>query len=287
MKIAIYGSRRLSAQTQSIERFLKELKSRGISAVMHAKLFDHLSLSLPGMREYVSEVVADSDFDADMAVSLGGDGTMLRTAVWVAGKNIPVVGFNAGHLGFLTAGPIEELPALLDDLAADRFVAERRMMLEVTSPALPEWCSPYALNEVALGKVENSSMITARVILDGTPLADYCADGLIVCTATGSTAYNLSVGGPIVEPTMEVCVISPVAAHSLSMRPMVVGGSSAIRLEPSARAPHVRLSLDSRSLEIDSHTPVEIRRSPFPALLLRRIDRPFADTLRTKLHWGD
>lgn len=288
MTIAIYGSKRQEPALRYIAEFMRRVDAAGVGTVMHAKLYRYLSGVLPGAVAAVTEVVdGDDPFEADLAVSLGGDGTMLRTAVWVGAKEIPIIGFNTGHLGFLTAQSVEHLPDLLEAVGADAYRLERRTMLQVTAPALPLWCPPYALNEITVGKVENSSMITADVSVDGCRLAEYRADGLIVCTATGSTAYNLSVGGPIVQPTMDVCVLSPVAAHSLSMRPLVVDARSEIEIVPSARASHVRLSLDSRSLEIPAGSRVAVGRAPFAVRLLQPVGNTFADKLRDKLHWGE
>lgn len=287
MRIAVYGSKRQESSAEQIRLFLENLRRRGATAVMHRKLYNHLYGFMPRALAAVGSVVDGNDFEADLAVSLGGDGTFLRTAMWVGDKEIPIVGVNTGHLGFLTALPVDRLPQLLDELGGDAFRMESRGVLELSSPFIDPHSAPYALNEIAIAKVETSSMIKADVSIDGKPLAQYSADGLIVCTATGSTAYNLSVGGPIVQPTVDVCVLSPVAAHSLTMRPMVVDGRSAIRIVPSGRASHVRLSLDSRYYEIETGTPVEIRRAPFTVRVLQPADRSFADILRDKLHWGE
>ena len=287
MRIAVYGSKRQESSAEQIRLFLENLRRRGATAVMHRKLYNHLYGFMPRALAAVGSVVDGNDFEADLAVSLGGDGTFLRTAMWVGDKEIPIVGVNTGHLGFLTALPVDRLPQLLDELGSDAFRMESRGVLELCSPFIDPHSAPYALNEIAIAKVETSSMIKADVSIDGKPLAQYSADGLIVCTATGSTAYNLSVGGPIVQPTVDVCVLSPVAAHSLTMRPMVVDGRSAIRIVPSGRASHVRLSLDSRYYEIETCTPVEIRRAPFTVRVLQPADRSFADILRDKLHWGE
>lgn len=287
MRIAVYGSKRQESSAEQIRLFLENLRRRGATAVMHRKLYNHLYGFIPRALAAVGSVVDGNDFEADLAVSLGGDGTFLRTAMWVGDKEIPIVGVNTGHLGFLTALPVDRLPQLLDELGGDAFRMESRGVLELCSPFIDPHSAPYALNEIAIAKVETSSMIKADVSIDGKPLAQYSADGLIVCTATGSTAYNLSVGGPIVQPTVDVCVLSPVAAHSLTMRPMVVDGRSAIRIVPSGRASHVRLSLDSRYYEIETGTPVEIRRAPFTVRVLQPADRSFADILRDKLHWGE
>lgn len=287
MRIAVYGSRRLQSRAATAGAFLDVLRERGIGVVMHSKLYDHLRDCAPAILDGVVRVDNDDDFSADLAVSIGGDGTVLRAAVWVGAKEIPLIGFNAGNLGFLTAASIDELPGLPDAIEAGLYEVERRSMLEVVEPALPHWCSPYALNEIAIGKVENSSMITVGVSIEGSFMANYRGDGLIISTATGSTAYNLSVGGPIVQPTMDVCVLSPIATHSLSMRPMVVDINATIGITTQSRASRVRMSMDSRSFDIDAGSPVTIRRAPFALRLLQPAGLTFSDRLREKLHWAE
>ena len=267
MRIAIYGSRRQHKAAEYIRDFLSMLSAAGISVVMHRKLYSHYEL-IPRSLAAVATVVDGDDFGADMAVSLGGDGTFLRTAVWVGDKGIPIIGVNTGHLGFLTTLPVERLCELLSALQNDSLRLERRHMLSVRSCLPDSRMVPYALNEVAVAKVETASMIEARVEIDGLHMADYRADGIIVATATGSTAYNLSVGGPIVQPTVDVNVVTPVAAHSLSMRPMVVSGSSVLSITAGGRASHVRLSLDGRSCLLDTGCRIEIARAPFDTLVL-------------------
>ena len=287
MRIAIYGSRRQHKAAEYIRDFLAMLSAAGISVVMHRKLYSHLYELIPRSLATVATVVDGDDFGADMAVSLGGDGTFLRTAVWVGDKGIPIIGVNTGHLGFLTTLPVERLCELLSALQNDSLRLERRHMLSVRSCLPDSRMVPYALNEVAVAKVETASMIEARVEIDGLHMADYRADGIIVATATGSTAYNLSVGGPIVQPTVDVNVVTPVAAHSLSMRPMVVSGSSVLSITAGGRASHVRLSLDGRSCLLDTGCRIEIARAPFDTLVLLDARRTFADILRDKLHWGE
>lgn len=289
MKIAIYGSRRQQQYSAILAGFFDELQRRGCEVVMHRKLYTYLREFMPLALAPVRRVVDGPDFTADYAVSLGGDGTFLRTAMWVGDKEIPVVGVNTGHLGYLSALPVErlpELPAMLDN-SAGVFRTEVRGLIRVDSAGLDScriW--PYALNEVAVGKEENSSMIMADVSIDGALLARYRADGLLVCTSTGSTAYNLSVGGPIVQPTLDVRVIAPVAAHSLSMRPLVVGGSSRIEIVPGGRASHVRLALDGRSYSLAVGTPVTLTTAAFGLKLMQLREHSFAGTLRDKLGWG-
>ena len=287
MTIAIYGSRRQNDALDRVAAFLRVLADRGDKVVMHRKLYVHLLENKVEEVKTVDTVVDSGNFAADLAVSLGGDGTFLRTAMWVGNKEIPIVGVNTGHLGYLAALTVEQLPQLPVLIADDYLRIERRSLLEVVAPALPEKVGRYALNEVAISKEESASMIQASVALANEPLADYRADGLIVCTSTGSTAYNLSVGGPIVQPTLDVNVISPVAAHSLSMRPLVVDASTPVTITAGSRAPHIRLALDGRSALLDAGTPVTIARAPFKVLVMQVAGHTFAETLRQKLHWAE
>lgn len=287
MRIAIYGSRRQQAAFGKVAEFLRNLAENGDSVVMHGKLYDHLMDAIPDAMSVVDTVCDTGDFEADLAVSLGGDGTFLRTALWVADKRIPIVGVNTGHLGYLTALSIDQLIDLPGLISSDRLRIESRSMLEVTSPELPASTGRYALNEVAVLKEESASMIQAEVSLGGLPMASYRADGLIICTSTGSTAYNLSVGGPIVQPTLDVCVISPIAAHSLSMRPLVFDARESVEIIPRSRARHVRIALDGRSTTLDVETPIVIRKAPFKVMVMQTSGHTFADALREKLHWGE
>ncbi len=286
MRIAIYGSRRQQEAAPTVARFLETLHSKGVETVMHRKLYRHLLEVIPESLTNVGTVTETTRFTADMAVSLGGDGTFLRTAMWVADKQIPIVGVNTGHLGYLTSLTIDQLPALLDMVACDRFRIERRSLIHLDAPFLGEHFYPYALNEFALTREDTASMISARVSVDGVDLGDYRADGILVCTSTGSTAYNLSVGGPIVQPTVDVHVIAPVAAHSLAMRPLVVDGSAEIAIVPSGRGNRVRLALDGRSADVDMGTRICLSKAPFKVLVMQLADHTFADALRQKLHWG-
>ena len=285
MKIAIYGSRRQHSAVASIEQFFTAASERKVELLLHGKLYDHLAEIAPRLLEHAKRV--DTPAGADLVVSLGGDGTFLRTAMWVGELQLPIVGVNTGHLGYLSAMTVSELPSLFDSIANDRLRLELRGLLEVVAPELPDFVGRYALNEVSLMKEETASMITATVSIDDTFLADYRADGLLLCTSTGSTAYNLSVGGPIVQPTLEVSVLSPVAAHSLSMRTMVVDSRSRISIVPEGRSRHVRLALDGRSALIDMGTEIEISQAPFKVHILQDAERSFADTMRYKLHWGE
>lgn len=285
MTIAIYGSRRLQAYAEPLGLFLEMLARAGADVVMHRKLYDVLIHAMPLRMAAVRKVVATPDFTADVAVSIGGDGTFLRTSMWVGDKHIPILGINAGHLGYLSAADITDLPSLAPVLLSGDFTTECRSLIEVTAPVLGPW--PYALNEVAVSKEENSSMIIADTHINGHHLAAYRADGLIISTPTGSTAYNLSVGGPIIQPSAPVWAIAPVAAHSLGMRPLVVSDTSEIAVTVEGRARTCRVSLDGRAASLPIGSTISLRKAPFSIRLVSLPGRTFADRLRDKLHWSE
>ena len=289
MKIAIYGSRHQSGYIGYIADLVGELHKRGIEVLMAEKLFVHMAQNLPSAPE-VDSVVGNSQISqyADLAFSIGGDGTFLRTAQWVAPYEIPVFGINTGHLGYLSDHRMARDFNWIDSLIAGDYSVEPRTMLKVESPTLRSengfW--PHALNEVAVLKKDTASMIDIEAYVDGVFLANYRADGLIVATPTGSTGYNLSVGGPILQPTAPVNVISPIAAHSLSMRPLVISNDAEVQLVTTSRAGSFRLTHEGRSLSINEVEPIVISPSFVTTKIVIRPEHNFADTLRQKLYWG-
>lgn len=285
MKLAIYGSRQHHIYGERLGQFLNILNEQGVEVVMHRKLYDVLVRLMPLSLAAVKQVTSSLDFTADAALSIGGDGTFLRTAMWVGDKEIPILGINAGHLGYLSAATIDELPSLLPMLIKGDYRTESRSLLQVQAPGFSD--CPYALNEVALGKEENASMLVADTRINGEPLAVYRSDGLLVSTPTGSTAYNLSVGGPILQPSAPVWVVAPIACHSLGMRPLVVGDDSEIDIIVGGRAHTFRLSLDGRNASLPIDTCVSIRKAPFCVKVIMRPDMSFAQALRDKLHWNE
>lgn len=249
---------------------------------MHPKLYEHLSgelgMSLPGV------IVADpyrSPAEADLALSIGGDGTFLRTAAWVAETGTPILGINTGNLGYLSALGIDEAVAHTDFILEGDYIVEPRTLLHVQADGLRGW--PYALNEAVVAKEDSASMITASATVGGRALTDYRADGLIVSTPTGSTAYNLSAGGPIVQPSAPCWVITPICAHSLGMRPLVISDDMEISLKVTGRCKAFRLSLDGRSVALPQGTTVTMRRAGFRTNIVQLRCNEFPAVLRSKL----
>lgn len=285
MIIAVYGNSRQHDYARELGAFFQLLGRGGAEIVMHSKLYRSLAREVAVMLGAVTRVVDDGeDFTADIALSFGGDGSFLRTAMWVGSREIPILGVNTGHLGFLAAASIAELPQVAAELLSGNFTTRRRSLLQVLSPGLHTW--PFALNEVAFSKDDSASMIEADTRIDGDYLATFRADGLIVSTPTGSTAYSLSAGGPIVDPGAPVWVISPVAAHTLGMRPMAVSDDKAVEVTVASRTRTFRLALDGRSVSLPAGTPVRLARAPFAVRVVCRPGHDFFSTLRDKLSWS-
>lgn len=290
MKIAVFGKRRQSLEDAPlIYNLINTLSDRGVFVTVERLFFEAMS-RLTGKPMDADDVFEGDDFTADFAISIGGDGTFLRTARWVGEKETPIIGINTGHLGFLAEEPIATATGLIDDLLDGNYFIESRSLLEVHGvngdirSSLSGWA--YALNEVAILRQDTASMITVDTKLDGMEVASYQGDGLIISTPTGSTAYNLSVGGPIVQPTAPCWVLSPIAPHSLTMRPLVVSDSHIIETTVESRADTYRISLDGRTLILPINVKLQVRRADFVVKVFHTKGHNFIDTLRAKMLWG-
>ena len=217
---------------------------------------------------------------------MGGDGTFLNTAARVGEKEIPIIGINTGRLGFLAEVLPKDFEKLIESLRRGDYFIEHRSLLRVCDNANQLNIYPYALNEVAILKHDNSSMISIRALVDGHYLTTYQADGLLISTPTGSTGYSLSVGGPIISPTSPCIALTPVAPHSLNVRPIILNDDITIRLQVKSRNHNFLTSIDGRSQNLDDHVELMIRRAPYRIHLVKRSNSHFFDTLRNKLLWG-
>ena len=290
MKIAVFGKRRQNAEDlPRIAALMEILSGKGIFVSVQRHFYEAMTRDL-GVPMEADDVFEADEFSADAAISIGGDGTFLRTARWVGPKEIPIIGFNTGHLGFLAEESLADAPATVDNLLAGNFFIESRSLLEVKASgenlrqSISGWA--YALNEVAILRHDSASMITVHTFLDDIEVASYQGDGLIISTPTGSTAYNLSVGGPIIQPTAPCWALSPVAPHALTMRPLVVSDSHVITTRVDSRADTYRVNLDGRQLVLPIDVSLHIRRAPFAIKVIHMDGHTFVDTLRSKLLWG-
>jgi NAD+ kinase len=229
---------------------------------------------------------SDLNTTIDYMLSLGGDGTLLETLTYIRNLGIPVLGINTGRLGFLANVAKTEISLAIDALAEKKFEIENRALLSVTSPNNLFGEVNYALNELTIFKKDSSSMITIHTYINGAYLNSYFADGLLVATPTGSTAYSLSCGGPIVMPDSQNFIITPIAPHNLNVRPLVIPDSNTIKLKVEGRSSHYLASLDSRNEIIDSSVELTIKKADFSLRLIRLENQNFFNTIRNKLLWG-
>lgn len=286
MRIAIYGNKHQEKFLTGIEQLFQALARRNAWVEIDNDFYDYLSEVLPAPPPVNDVITPGDDFSAAIALSIGGDGTFLRTAQWVAAKDIPILGVNTGHLGYLADANIASIDSMIDNLFSNNYKTECRTLLEIASDTDTVIAHPFALNEVAILRQDTSSMISVYTEINGSYLTTYMGDGLIVSTPTGSTAYNLSVGGPILDPMSESMVISPISPHSLTMRPLVVRDDSSIRVTTSSRMPLYRVSLDGHSISLPTDSSILIRKAPFTVKVIQFPGHNFADTLRNKLLWG-
>ena len=227
-----------------------------------------------------------NDFDADMVLSMGGDGTFLKAASYVGNKNIPILGINTGRLGFLADVSPEEMEETFEDIYKGNYKIEDRSVLQVTSEGQPLKGYACGLNEIAVLKRDSSSMIAIHTSINGAYLTTYQADGLVIATPTGSTAYSLSVGGPVIVPHSNTIAITPVAPHSLNVRPIVINDDWEITLDVESRSHNYLIAIDGRSETFREGTRLTIRKADYYIKVVKRSSHVFFHTLRDKMMWG-
>lgn len=283
MTIAIFGNTLRAETIREVKHIIEFLQLRGVDIVLSQELrHEAFNREFPSVEDYISQTGETIDF----ALSVGGDGTFLTTASLVGHLDIPILGINCGHLGYLAEVQTDKIDAVLDLLITNNYTIEQRRMLEVSCQQESKIASPYALNEVAILKSGLSSMITMDVTLNGEFLHNYKADGLLIATPTGSTAYNLSVGGPLLEPHVNAIILTPVATHSLNIRPLVVLDDSKIDVKITSRNSNFLLSVDGRSQVLNQDLQLHIERSQRTIKIVHVEGQSFMQSLKDKLHWG-
>ncbi|MCM1347391.1 MAG: NAD kinase [Bacteroides sp.] len=285
MKIALVGSI-YQGQTADVVRKLFDTASIYdarfvIPDTFYNFLRDSLCVEIPPC-----EVVSGDDFDADVIVCIGGDGTFLSAAGKVGSKQIPILGINTGRLGFLASFSPEDMEDAVACICGGRYEVEDRSVLHLSCDEMELGGFPFALNEIAILKHDIASMISIHTRIDGEYLTTYQADGLIVSTPTGSTAYSLSVGGPIIVPQSDTVSLTPVAPHSLNMRPIVLCDTSEIELCVESRSHNFLISVDGRSKSYPEKIHLRIRKADYVVKVITRPKETFFSTLREKMMWG-
>ncbi|KAA6338418.1 NAD kinase [termite gut metagenome] len=285
MKFVVFGNIHQAEKSSYAKTLFEQLKKRGAQLYIWKEFYSFLQMQMKLDVKHF-EAFDNDDFDADMAISIGGDGTFLKAANRVGRKNIPILGINTGRLGFLADVLPEDIGMVIDEIYNNHYTLEERSVLRMECNDNNLRTSPYALNEIAVLKRDSSSMITIRAAINGKYLTTYLGDGLVVATPTGSTAYSLSIGGPIIVPHSKAIVITPVAPHSLNIRPIVICDDWAITLDVESRSHNFLVAIDGCSETCKEKSRITIRRADYTIKVVKRFEQNYFNTLRTKMMWG-
>lgn len=288
MKIAIYGQSYQKNSDTYIQELLKVIQDANSDIYFESQFYKEL-LAEKVLKDPIYDTFSQLDNSYDLLVSIGGDGTILRAITFVQDHNIPIVGINTGRLGFLATIQKDNIKNAMNEVLEGKYHISERSLLTIETRPKPEQKLElnFALNEIAISRRNTTSMITVETTLNDEYLTSYWADGLIISTPTGSTGYSLSCGGPVIMPEADNFILTPIAPHNLSARPLVISGSTEIKLRVSGRENKFLVSLDSRIETLDNDTTVIIKKAAFSIKMIELNSESFLDTLRKKLLWGE
>ena len=285
LSFAIFGNASKAFDSLQITEILDYLRAHEADVYIEQNFYNSLqkelkkSISITGVFEGVN-------FDVDYVISLGGDGTFLKAAGKVGPKQIPIIGVNMGRLGFLANVAPEEIRNVLDNVFEGEYEIEERAVIQLYADGKALGNCPFALNDIAILKRDNASMISIKASVNGEYLVTYLADGLVISTPTGSTAYSLSVGGPIIVPQSGILSMTPVAPHSLNIRPIVISDEAEIKLEVQSRSHNFLAAVDGRSEKLSEGVTLTVKKAPHKVRIVKVYGQRFFSTLREKLMWG-
>ena len=285
IKIGIFGKNLKEETFPFIQRVFNKLHSMNVKVLIHEEMYASLKDYIKIQHANTFSTHEDIRNKLDFLLSLGGDGNMLSTVTLVRDSNIPILGINLGRLGFLASINKEQIEKAIDCLVDENYTIEERSLLKLSSPNVFGNLN-FALNEISVYKRLPNSMVSVNVKVNNQHLNSYWADGLIVATPTGSTAYSLSTGGPILHPESHNFIITPIAPHNLSVRPVVIPDDSTIHMTVNERDGGFLVSLDSRTLELESGVELKVEKEAFTIKLVRLPEETFFGTIRAKLLWG-
>ncbi len=287
MRIAIFGRNITPVFYESLKRLFGILHLHHVEIIVYRPFLDYLRHEINFFPQGLTDFSNHTELrDVDFFFSIGGDGAFLEAISLVRDSGIPMVGINSGRLGFLADVAQEELESALERFFAAKYYLQPRSLIKLENELGLFADFPYALNEFTVHKQDTSQMITVHVEVGGDYLNSYWADGLIVSTPTGSTAYSLAVGGPIITPTAANFIIAPIAPHNLAIRPVVISDNEEIRLKIEGRGGRYLASLDSRSDAFGTNIEMRLSKAEFSINVLQFENQSFYSTLRNKLMWG-
>ena len=288
MLIAVFGRSASGANIKALNSICNIMDESDLQVIVYKPFWEEIeekNYSISCNYELFSDFES-IDQRVDYIFSIGGDGTLLNTVDFVLGTKIPVIGINTGRLGFLAHYTVDQVEDVIEAIRNNDFDHDYRQLLEVSCNK-PIFDAPqHALNEFTIQKKDPSAVIKVHVYLDDEFLSTYWADGVIVSTATGSTGYSLSAGGPIIIPQSNSFVITPIAAHNLNQRPIIIPNTSSLKLKIGEHRGQSYCTLDSKYWQIQEDFEFEIKKSNFVIDILRPQNMNFTDTLRNKLMWG-
>ncbi len=287
MNIALFGRKVTKENIEYYSEILGVIKDLGWNPVIHKDLKDLLVKKI-GLNKKVDQFESHKDLKSgiDLSFSIGGDGTFIQNVKFVRDSGVPVLGINTGRLGFLANISKDDIQITMDLVQQKKFVHQKRSLIRVETERNIFGEDNIALNELTLQKKDTSSMITVHTSLEGKYLNSYWADGLIVATPSGSTAYSLSCGGPIVTPGCQVHILTPIAPHNLNVRPMVVPDHMPIKLSIEGRNRNHLITIDGISKNIRQEEEVTVRKAEFMINVIKFEENNFLDTIRNKMLWG-
>ena len=289
MNVGLYARvLRTKVALECLQNIVNCLQQNGISIFFHEELHKSLDDSKLSVENRYEVFTSDDikDLQIEYLLCIGGDGTMLDTLNIVRETGIPVMGFNTGRLGYLATSNPEDVEKVVDELIKKSYSLDKRSILKLEADTELFGGFAYALNDMVIHKRDSTSMITVHTYLNGEFMNSYWADGLIVATPTGSSAYSLSCGGPILIPKSSSFAITPIAPHNLSVRPVVIPDDTVLSFEIEGRVKSYLISIDSRSCSIKKGTQIAVRKADFTFNLLRLSNKNYLDALRNKMMWG-
>jgi len=287
MTIAVYARNTKDNHPLYIEKLITHLGKEKVNLIVYEPYYQFLKKQYNFSAKLETFSCSDSlKSKADYVICLGGDGTMLETIALVRKSGIPVLGVNTGRLGFLASVSKDDIEKAVSLLLSEKFTLDKRELLEIVGGEKQFENVNYGLNEFTIHKKDSSAMIHIDTFVDDVFLNSYFADGLIVSTPTGSTAYSLSCGGPIMVPDSENFIITPIAPHNLNVRPIVISNNKTLTFKVSGRHHDFNISLDSRASQINSSTEIKIKKADFRFNMITFEGQHFFQTLRNKLLWG-
>jgi len=288
MKVAIYGQSYQDNSLEYVFELIEELTKVDAEIFVEEEFHQLFAKDRPSANFPTFTHTTGLDTSFDLFVSFGGDGTILRAVTFVGNLGIPIVGVNTGRLGFLSTYKKEEVRNMVQEFITGAYTVVERSLISIKSDFdIPEFGAlNFALNEVTVSRKDTTSMITVETYLNDEYLTSYWADGLIISTPTGSTGYSLSCGGPVITPTAQSLVITPIAPHNLNARPLVISDDTIIRIKVSGREERHMLSLDSRLASIKNGKEIVIQKADFTIKMIEYASESFLKTIRNKLLWG-